>query len=585
MDKSEIQKIYKSLEKITSEDTRERLEAVKQLYIVAKILGPKRTESEILPYFSELYNDEEKILFEVSNQLFLIASYLHDNDLPVEKVLKYYYHLLNYEDSSIRNKTLNDLEKLLMKFNEKTDFVYILIIKLLESKKAKGIVSACRIMCRFFNFFPNKYHKEMLRFLENSSLLSNCFIKTELLISLKFITDDNHIFKDSILKIFAKLINDNFETVQISTLQTICNSGYSSKIFNKYLLPFIRERFSHVSWRIRYVIASNFEKIFQKIELSNHVDCLKAFSFYLNDSEIEVVITSIGKFSKIIKFLSESQIKTIIFPILENTVKRPESVIRIEVGRNIFYLAQNLKKEDIKTLLFPLLETLMADYISELKLALFEKIDILVDKVGIEDSETIFLSIFQRLEKDKDWHTRDKSLVTFENILNGLPEEYIIKKHNLEILKKNLNDPVFEIRSKTFRIIEDLASRISRDNFFTFLFPIIVPFKDHPKYSLRMNFLLGVKKLFNFLKDDYIRELIVILYNFSSDLVANIRLVAFIVMIKIYMNMKEDFLREYIRKSIDILKNDKDKEIKRNIETIKMDKFDESLTAILKNYD
>ena len=198
MDKQEIQKIYKSLEKITSEDTRERLEAVKQLYLVSNILGPRRTEIEILPFFSELYNDEEKILFEVSNQLFLIASYLYDNNLPVEKVLKYYYHLLNYEDSSIRNKTLNDLEKLLIKFNEKTDFVYILIIKLLESKKAKGIVSACRIMCRFFSFFPNKYHKEILRFLENSSLLSNCYIKTELVVSLKFITDDNHIFKDSI---------------------------------------------------------------------------------------------------------------------------------------------------------------------------------------------------------------------------------------------------------------------------------------------------------------------------------------------------------------------------------------------------
>jgi hypothetical protein len=311
------------------------------------------------------------------------------------------------------------------------------------------------------------------------------------------------------------------------------------------------------------VIASNLPSILQKIEINHHPDCIKAFSNFLNDVEIEVVIVSLGNFSLVVKYLSDLQIKNLILPVMQLTVKRTEEKIRVEAGRNIFYLAQNLSKEDIKELLFPLLELLMADYIPQLKLALFEKMDILVNKVGIQDSEQIFLSIFERLEKDKDWHTRDKSLSTFERILNTSPEEYIIKKHNLEILQKNLNDPIFEIRKKTFDILEDLGSRVSRENFFSYIFPIVLSFKNHPKFFYRMNFLIGVKRLFNFLNNDFIKELAVVLFEMMSDYVSNIRLVSFLVLLKIYRDVKDDSILELIKKSAEILRSDKDEEIKR----------------------
>ena len=90
-----------------------------------------------------------------------------------------------------------------------------------------------------------------------------------------------------------------------------------------------------------------------------------------------------------------------------------------------------------------------------------------------------------------------------------------------------------------------------------------------------MNYLIGVQKLFNFLTNEFIKELVVILHQFSRDVVSNIRLVSFIVLLKIYNNVKEDYILDFIKKSIDILKNDKDEEYTNNMTSgaLATDKF------------
>jgi serine/threonine-protein phosphatase 2A regulatory subunit A len=57
------------IDELKSDDIRKRINSVKNLSLIASTIGPDRTRNELIPFISELLDDEDEVLVELVESL------------------------------------------------------------------------------------------------------------------------------------------------------------------------------------------------------------------------------------------------------------------------------------------------------------------------------------------------------------------------------------------------------------------------------------------------------------------------------------------------------------------------------------
>jgi len=57
------------IDELKSDDIRKRINSVKNLNLIAFTIGPERTRNELIPFISELLDDEDEVLIELVDSL------------------------------------------------------------------------------------------------------------------------------------------------------------------------------------------------------------------------------------------------------------------------------------------------------------------------------------------------------------------------------------------------------------------------------------------------------------------------------------------------------------------------------------
>lgn len=114
-----INEIKNLIDDFKSDDKKQRINSVQNLRTIAQALGKDRTRNELLPYITEMMDDDEDVLVELATQLNrdfleyiggpLSAPHLF---MPLEK-------LCEVEEITVREKTIASLKSILAVINIK----------------------------------------------------------------------------------------------------------------------------------------------------------------------------------------------------------------------------------------------------------------------------------------------------------------------------------------------------------------------------------------------------------------------------------------------------------------------------------
>mmetsp|Transcript_22659 Transcript_22659/g.19673 ORF Transcript_22659/g.19673 Transcript_22659/m.19673 type:complete len:127 (+) Transcript_22659:29-409(+) len=112
------------IDELKSDDSKKRLNSIKNFSTIAAAIGPERTRSELLPFVNELLDDEDDILLQLADSLGSLTDYLGGHQFsylllnPLEKICY-------MEDVAVRDKAAQNVRKVakLMDFKKHEDLM------------------------------------------------------------------------------------------------------------------------------------------------------------------------------------------------------------------------------------------------------------------------------------------------------------------------------------------------------------------------------------------------------------------------------------------------------------------------------
>lgn len=149
------------VDEFKSENVKRRANSVKQILVLAQAFGPARTRSELVPFLSELLDDEDEVIIQLTEILAdlgdLIGGMQHAAIL-----LPTFERLCYSEDAGIRDKNIENVCKILSRMDYKANGPAILAMlkKISVGDFHSSKISAAAIIPHVFpNFQPDKQNE------------------------------------------------------------------------------------------------------------------------------------------------------------------------------------------------------------------------------------------------------------------------------------------------------------------------------------------------------------------------------------------------------------------------------------------
>ena len=95
-------------DELKNEDVALRLNSVRRLSTIATALGPERTRTELIPFISESYDDEDEVLLALAEELGQFLPYIGGPEYG-HILLKPLENLCSVEETVVRDKAVQSL--------------------------------------------------------------------------------------------------------------------------------------------------------------------------------------------------------------------------------------------------------------------------------------------------------------------------------------------------------------------------------------------------------------------------------------------------------------------------------------------
>lgn len=208
MNEQELNVVVDHLENLKSEELNKRIEAVKNLMLIAESFGEAKTRSSLLPFLKEFKDDEQPVMIVLAQQLKLIGDFICEQEVHLAEIIPYFYLCLNYEDISVINEALASLKYLVEKYKFKHESIIALGKKLFQTKFTKSMISSVRICCELAEYIPSKYGGELGKIVTDTSASEIPIIRKFAAFSMRYIMKEKSPFVQLATQCLKKLITD-----------------------------------------------------------------------------------------------------------------------------------------------------------------------------------------------------------------------------------------------------------------------------------------------------------------------------------------------------------------------------------------
>ncbi|GAA5802111.1 hypothetical protein HPULCUR_007572 [Helicostylum pulchrum] len=517
------------ISELKSEQVSQRLHALNKISFIANALGAEGTRTKLVPYLSEMKNDEESVLLLLAEQLIKLveqvggSSYVHVLLSPLEDIA-------SSKECSVRDKVVESMSVIiqLLSKTQLMDHVYPLLARLGRSELFTCRYSAAGII-------PILY------------ALSDQIQRTELkILFTDLVNDSDEIVRSATLKNLPKLFHelepDQLLTEGYAGLERLSTDDKSyvrvftsdalitlSQLINdeqkqKYVLPILHKLSVDSCWRVRYVLAHKYTSLLDLVKDQAVKDqFIIPFQKLMTDTEGEVRDSTIFQLVKLSSCLNQEQIIQYIVPFLESFVNNEDKETRDAISTEIIGISALIGNEGTTHCLLPLFLKLLLDQDPQVKLNMISNLDVIVQAFGSNNLSQHVIPAISSLSKDKDWRTR-LTMIELTSFITDLMGKKFFHQQLWNMYIAWLNDPVFSIRKAASINLKSLTGLLGPKFVKQTLLDCLIEMSVQDHHKTRITALFALTSIAEVLSaQDTIECILPTLLTLAKDAVPNIR--------------------------------------------------------------
>lgn len=532
------------MDELKHDDIANRVEAMKKLDTIALALGPQRTRDELVPFLTEVSQDDEDEVFAVlADQLSKFVPFVGGNKfatllLPALEILA------STEETLVRDKAVNSLNIIGQELSQEQLFQEFipLIENLATNEWFSSKVSACGLFRSVLvRVKDDKFRKELLglylQLVQDDTPMVRRAAGKHLPVLIDLLTQNPDLSTDEdwdyISNMFQRLISDNQDSVKFLAVDVLISI---LKFFNK------RKDFTHTkdllhsaiqligdeAWRVRYMAADRFEDLASQF-VSNPAyieELIPPFLALCEDNESDVRKAIAKRVPGFSTLLSNPQvILKRILPVVQSLSMDETESVRASLASEITNMAPLLPKSDTVDSLIPILLDMLKNEFPDVRLNIIAKLKVINEAVGIGFLSDNLLPAITDLAKDVNWRVRLGIIEYIPLLAEQLGVEFFDRQLS-DLCLSWLWDAVYSIRHAAVinikRLTEIFGSDWCRDEIVSRLLKSNTQLLEN--FIYRITLLSALAELISVVSVDVTTEKILpFIEHLSTDPVPNIR--------------------------------------------------------------
>ncbi|AMD18843.1 HBL059Cp [Eremothecium sinecaudum] len=413
------------MDELKHDDIANRVEAMKKLDTIALALGQQRTRDELIPFLTEVAQDDEDEVFAfLAQQLGKFVPFIGGSNyatllLPALEILA------STEETLVRDKAVDSLNNIAQELSQEQlfhDFIP-LIENLATNEWFSSKVSACGLFkAVIVRVKDDKFRKELLALLlqlaQDDTPMVRRAAGRNLPTLIDLLTQNIDLSTnedwDYISNMFQRLMADNQDSVKFLAVEVLISI---LKFFNKKndathtkgLLHSAIQLIGDEAWRVRYMAADKFEELASQFTADpSYIEALvQPFLNLCEDNESDVRKAVAKQIPGFAKLLEDPQVVLKkILPVVQTLCIDESETVRTSLASEVTGLAPLLSKQEVIDNLLPILLNMLKDDFPEVRLNVIAKLKIINEVTGIDFLSENLLPAITELAKDDNWRVR-----------------------------------------------------------------------------------------------------------------------------------------------------------------------------------
>ncbi|SCU96514.1 LAMI_0F06810g1_1 [Lachancea mirantina] len=532
------------MDELKHDDIANRVEAMKKLDTIALALGPQRTRDELVPFLTEVSQDDEDEVFAVlAEQLGKFVPFIGGSKfatllLPALEILA------STEETLVRDRAVESLNNIAQELSEEQlfhDFIP-LIEHLATAEWFSSKVSSCGLFKSVLaRAKDDKFRKELLalylQLVQDDTPMVRRAAAKNLPTLIDLLTQNPDLSTaedwDYISNMFQKIVADGQDSVKFLAVEILISI---LKFFNKKkdtthsrdLLHSSIQLISDEAWRVRYMAADRFDALAEEFSSNPKFmeELVGPFLSLCEDNESDVRKAAAKQIPRFSELLGDSQvIVKSMLPTIQNLSMDESEAVRASLASEVTNLAPLLPKKEAVDSLIPILLNMLKDEFPEVRLNIIAKLKVVNDVVGIDPLSESLLPAITELAKDVNWRVRMAIIDYIPLLAEQLGVEFFDKQLG-DLCLSWLWDTVYSIRMAAVanlkKLTETFGSDWSRDEIIARLLKSDSQLLENFVY--RITLLMALTDLVPVVSPKVVTEKILpFIDHLATDGVANIR--------------------------------------------------------------
>ncbi len=468
----EISKMTLIIDQLKNENRNIRYFCINNLNTVAELLGPSRTEEELLPLILDYiinFEDNEEILSKLTLKLFELTNFI-SNKNNITSILRGLELLAGNDDENVRQNATDNLCKLIRISDDKIiqNEVFPLMQRLIQND-IKSKISCCYL-------FPLVYQKlncentkqELFQVFNEISREDSPSVRRAAAANIGelALVGDNNLL-NSILNLHFNLLKDNVDIVKVHAIESTktlleqSDEEQKKTLINNFISSINRDK----SWRVKYAAAETICDVVKNFDFTfNELNFLPSMMLFLKDTEPEVRSSAIAKINILINNISKEKFVLNIIPILQEMINDSNHHVRSLLATSLLKICENVDENVFQNNMEELINKIIKDETLEVKNAAVAGFDKLINFIKNKSiCEKHILPMMVEISKESKWRVRFTLCEKLNSICDNLDIE-TFKKNFLNLLTIFFMDHAYEIRNMTIQIFNKFLEKDLEEN-------------------------------------------------------------------------------------------------------------------------
>ncbi|CAM9427017.1 unnamed protein product [Ectocarpus sp. 12 AP-2014] len=488
-----------------SSDQEIRLKALKRVKLVADVLGPEVTRSELIPFINTIVEDDDEILLALAEALGQLVPAVGGPG-HAALLLPSLENLAAMEETVVRDKAVESACMVIGLMQGGQQEVADMVTRLSTGDWFTAKVSACGLFTAAYKHISEHDQRTLLRaqFDVLAKDTDTPMVRRAVASNVGNFAGvvEGHLLLSDVVPVFEALASDDQDNVRLLAVEQagkVAKALVDQQLEDEcapHIVPVIKRAVEDRSWRVRCAMARGFANAADAVgpKLTT-VELLPCLTSLLQDHETEVRAAMIKDIASFVDLVGPSTFASEVMPYVLALLQDVNLNVRIALSNACMKLAPKLGQEHTMTHILPMLLAFLRDESAEVRLHILLQLDGLAEWMPAMAEQVLPLVL--ELGQDIIWRVRRAVMVSVPLLTERMGVNYF-EENLLELYLQAYRDSVNEVRVGASEGLQRLCKVCGADWLQEKVLPRIHGFYDESTfYLIRIAILNALKKLAN----------------------------------------------------------------------------------------